>query len=232
MFTPNVQHIVDDIRKEFPTVRVGYWLCRRIEGTLTWSQHAYTQENYLDPDFEGNAADIFPFNNATGDRVAAFLRTEYPEVMKVVLWRVKNHFDHVHFDTWPTGINLPPCRGGHLQVRHKDGRIGREFTYDFDNTPPPEPPPVPVPPQPKGDPMLGLNIGKKGQPPVKSLEAETLQVMLKARGFPNLEVNGEAGDATRSAFHQWKVANGITPELSGGEGVLGANEYAKLNPPT
>jgi hypothetical protein len=198
---------------------------------LTWSQHAYTQDNHLDPNFEGNAADLFPPTMAYGDQVAAWLRSEFPEVMKVVLWRVKNHFDHVHFDTWPTGINLPPCRGGHLQVRHKDGKVGREFTYDFDNAPAP-PEPVPLPPQhkPKGDPMLGLNIGKKGQPVVKSLEARTLQVMLKARGFPNLEVNGEAGDATRQALHDWKITNGITPQLSGGEGVVGAYEYAAFNP--
>ena len=45
--------------------------------------------------------------------------------MKVVLWKVKNHFDHVHFDTWPTGIGTPPCKGGALRVLHEDGKIGR-----------------------------------------------------------------------------------------------------------
>lgn len=96
----------------------------------------------------------------------------------------------------------------------------------------PIPPPAPIPPLPlpKGDPMLGLNIGKTGQPSVVSLEAETLQVMLKARGFPNLEVNGAAGDTTRRALHDWKIQNGITAATSGGEGIVGAYEYAAFNP--
>lgn len=98
----------------------------------------------------------------------------------------------------------------------------------------PNPPtPVPLPPNliRKGDPMLGLNIGKKGEPTVNSLEAETLQAMLKVRGFPALEVNGRAGDATREALHNWKVRNGITAANSGGQGVIGAAEYAAFNPP-
>lgn len=125
MKTPNTQRIVDAVQEEFGSrVRVGAWLCRRIAGTFTWSQHAYTEEEY---GYLGNAADVFPDTQATGDRVAAFIRSEYAEIVKVVLWRVRDHFDHVHYDTWPTGIGTPPCKGGALRVRHKDGTIGRTF---------------------------------------------------------------------------------------------------------
>lgn len=120
MKTPHVQTIQDDVLARFPGSRAGQWLCRRIAGLTTWSQHSYTEGEYL-----GNAADIFPISMAQGDAIAAYIRT-LPNV-KVVLWRVKNHFTHIHYDTWPTGIGLPPCKGGALRVRHKDGTIGRTF---------------------------------------------------------------------------------------------------------
>lgn len=118
--TPHVQAIVDDLEGRFDGIRVGAWKCRRIAGRLDWSQHAYTEGEY-----EGNAADIFPWSMGQGDEIAAYIRT-LPNV-KVVLWRVKNHYDHVHFDTWPTGVGTPPCKGGKLRVEHEDGRIGRTF---------------------------------------------------------------------------------------------------------
>lgn len=131
MKTPNVQHIVDDVVDEFPTVRVGAWNCRKIAGKSTWSQHSYVQRNPL---YQGNAADIFPTSPAQGDQIAAFIhRSEYSSVVKTVLWRVPDHHDHIHFDTWPEGVGTPPCAGGSLKVRHKDGRLGFTFTDDLED---------------------------------------------------------------------------------------------------
>lgn len=120
MKTPHVQELVDGLEARFDGFRVGAWNCRRIAGLLKWSQHAYTEGEY-----EGNAADIFPWSPTQGDEIAAWLKTQ-PNI-KAVLWRTKNHYDHVHFDTWPTGIGLPPCKGGNLRVQHEDGKIGRTF---------------------------------------------------------------------------------------------------------
>lgn len=129
MKTPRVQGLVDDVIDRYKVVTVGAWSCRYILGTFTWSQHSYTEGEY-----EGNAADFFgPIPIL--DSVAWYLRQQ-PNV-KAVLWRVKNHFDHVHLDTWPTGIGTPPCKGGPLRVKHKDGTIGRTF-----NVEPYVPPPI------------------------------------------------------------------------------------------
>lgn len=129
MKTPNVQRVVDAVVQEFPTVRVGAWNCRKIAGKPLWSQHSYVQRTPL---YQGNAADVFPTNPAQGDQIAAFIRRpEYAAVVKTVLWRVKDHFDHIHFDTWPEGVGTPPCAGGTLKVRHKDGRLGFTFTDDL-----------------------------------------------------------------------------------------------------
>ena len=137
MKTPNTQTIVDAVLAEFPQVRVGAWACRHIAGTLTWSQHSWTEGNY-----EGNAADFFA-PTIILDQVAGFIRREYPELVAHLLWRVKNHFDHVHLDTWPQGYMLPPCKGGELRVKHKDGTVGRTFNV--------KPPPPHIPPPPIGD---------------------------------------------------------------------------------
>lgn len=122
MKTPNVQTIQDDVLARFPGSRAGQWACRRIAGLTTWSQHAYTEERH---GYFGNASDIFPKNMSQGDAIAAYIRGQLH--VKAVLWRVKNHFDHVHYDTWPTGIGLPPCKGGALRVEFENGKIGRTF---------------------------------------------------------------------------------------------------------
>jgi hypothetical protein len=86
--------------------------------------------------------------------------------------------------------------------------------------------------QGNGDPMLGLDIGKPGEPVIaKGAAATALQLMLKLRGHDPGVIDGLAGDKTRSALHNWKVSNGITAQLSGGDGVIGGYEYAVLNPP-
>jgi hypothetical protein len=96
--------------------------CRRIAGTSLWSQHSWPG---------GNARDIFgpdlapsPASQALLDRVAAYLRANRVRFgIKVILWRVPNHLNHVHADMWPTGHLQPPCAGGEERYRYSNGRI-------------------------------------------------------------------------------------------------------------
>ncbi len=85
--------------------------------------------------------------------------------------------------------------------------------------------------------LLGYDIGKMGQPSVKGLKSGTLQAMLIDRGYdlgtfgPNGDgVDQSAGDSTRKALHDWKIAAGITEATSGGEGKIGQYEYSALHP--
>ena len=133
MKTPNVQHIVDDVLDRFPGTSVGAWACRRIAGTLTWSQHSWT-----DGRWEGNAADVFAWRNGRPnmsllDAVYGYLESAYPMTTAHTLWRVKNHYDHVHFDTWPQGFGKPPCQGGSLIVVNRDGSFSKHFHYSIED---------------------------------------------------------------------------------------------------
>lgn len=133
MKTPNVEAIVEAVQDEFgPRVSVGAWACRRIAGTLTWSQHSWTENPKTGVIYAGNAADIFPDNMAVGDQVEAFIRENFHRTVAHLLWRVKDHFDHVHVDTWPQGYGTPPCKGGSLRVKYEDGSIGRTFYREED----------------------------------------------------------------------------------------------------
>lgn len=121
MGTPNINSIIEWLRAEYPELpRIQTTNCRRIAGSSTWSQHSWS-----------NAADIFPLSKEQGDTIHKRLLKQFGPYIKVILWQVRNHFDHIHLDTWPTGIGTPPCAGGTLQVRHKDGRIGTVFTDDI-----------------------------------------------------------------------------------------------------
>jgi len=68
-----------------------------------WSQHAY-----------GNALDIYALPKEL-DKIAVYLRSMGGASqlgVKYAAWRVRNHFDHMHLDFWPTGTGTPSCAGG------------------------------------------------------------------------------------------------------------------------
>lgn len=117
--TPNVAAIVADVRARFALTDVQTTNCRKIAGSTSWSQHSWV-----------NGADLFASPRILDD-VATYIRATYSDVIAHVLWKVKDHFTHVHFDTWPQGISTPPCAGGTLKVRHKDGTTGTKFTLDI-----------------------------------------------------------------------------------------------------
>lgn len=43
--------------------------------------------------------------------------------IKTMLWMVKDHYNHIHVDMWPTGYGLPPCGKGSERYRYSDNRI-------------------------------------------------------------------------------------------------------------
>lgn len=117
MPTPNVDAVIDWVEAEYPDLpRIQTTNCRPIAGSSTWSQHSWA-----------NAADIF-VDRQTGDELAPQLRTMFGPHIRTLLWQVKDHYDHIHVDFWPTGISTPPCAGGTLRVRYRDGTVGDTFT--------------------------------------------------------------------------------------------------------
>lgn len=118
--TPNCQTIATWIWERYPTARIQTTNCRKIAGSLTWSQHSWA-----------NALDIF-LPVKVLDELYPLLIAEFGPHIAHILWRVKDHFDHIHLDPWPQGYSKPPCAGGSLRVKHKDGRIGTQFTDDID----------------------------------------------------------------------------------------------------
>jgi hypothetical protein len=100
--------------RQWPLLTFQRHNCRPIAGTRVYSQHAWPG---------GNARDIFgPVWML--DRVANHLRTVQRRLgIKQILWRVKDHYDHVHADMWPTGIGIPPCAGGTERYRYSTGKI-------------------------------------------------------------------------------------------------------------
>lgn len=119
--TPNCATISAWVLARYPHAEIQTTNCRKIAGSLTWSQHAWA-----------NGLDIFlPVSQL--DELAPLLRAEFGPHIAHLLWRVKHHFDHIHVDTWPQGYGKPPCAGGTLRVKHADGRIGTQFTDDIDH---------------------------------------------------------------------------------------------------
>jgi hypothetical protein len=79
----------------------GVFVCRRIAGSSTWSQHAY-----------GNAVD-FHASTTVMDAIAGYCRGEsMRDVVAQVLWKVPDHWDHVHVSGRPMHTGLPACAGG------------------------------------------------------------------------------------------------------------------------
>lgn len=110
--------------RRWPSLRFEAVNCRKIAGTLVWSQHSWPG---------GNARDIFgpdklpsSSSQALLDVVAAYLKANRGLFgIRTILWRMPDHYNHVHADMWPTGYGIPPCAGGRERYQYSDGRILR-----------------------------------------------------------------------------------------------------------
>ncbi len=107
---------------------IGQYNRRPIAGTSRWSEHSW-----------GNALDIHvragrtPVSltaksrqeKANGDEINAWLNEHREELgIRVLLWWVRSHYDHIHVDFWPRGYGTPPLRTtGIGQFEYSDDRI-------------------------------------------------------------------------------------------------------------
>lgn len=122
------------------------------------------------------------------------------------------HYDHIH-------LSITKAKGQSLTASYLAGIAG-----------------LSTPSTGGDDIMLGLSIGSAGDPVSSDPRGKALQAFLVGQGFdlgdfgPNDDgVDGKPGDVTRKAFHDWKVGKaGITSATSGGDGVVGAYEYAAM----
>lgn len=82
---------------------IGQYNRRPIAGSSTWSQHSYV--NGLDFMVKGTTnAEMKKF----GDPIFAFLNANRVALgIKVLLWQVKDHHNHIHVDFWSTGVGTP-----------------------------------------------------------------------------------------------------------------------------
>lgn len=118
--TPNARAVYNYVKDEWGR-KIGVTNCRKISGSQTWSQHSWS-----------NALDIYVSDRKLGDRIKADLLDKFGEHIRYLLWWREDHYGHIHVDFWPRGWLTPPCAGGRLRVKHKDGTVGYEFTSDIE----------------------------------------------------------------------------------------------------
>ncbi len=90
---------------------IGQYKRRLIAGTQTWSQHSWANglDIYTSPAIGTIAEGDWKVN---GDAIAQFLRDNRELFgIRYILWWVRNHYDHIHVDFWPKGVDTPPSSG-------------------------------------------------------------------------------------------------------------------------
>ena len=125
MSTPAANQVELVLSKKFPGMRFGRVNCRKISGSSVWSQHSWN-----------NARDLYPprsipyLSSNDGeyrrylDEVWAFLVENQEDLnIRVRLWQVKNHYNHIHVDMWPRGWSTPPCAGGAPRYKYPNGDV-------------------------------------------------------------------------------------------------------------
>lgn len=116
MATPAAIQLETILSARFPGIRFGRRNCRKISGSTQWSQHSWD-----------NGRDIYPplgLPNDWLDQVNEFLENHLSDLnVRVKLYRVKDHFNHIHVDFWPRGWSTPPCAGGTSQYRYPSGTV-------------------------------------------------------------------------------------------------------------
>jgi hypothetical protein len=99
MITPSAERIKNEVRGRWPNVAFQVYNVRYIAGTRTWSQHSW-----------GNALDIFG-TVAEMDEIALFLESRKSAGLLpigTILWRVRDHYDHIHVEGTPKMTGTPP----------------------------------------------------------------------------------------------------------------------------
>jgi hypothetical protein len=95
--SPGVDVVVGFLNATFPGrwEQWGIYSFRNIAGTNTYSDHAYVKR----PLWCGRAIDCHANTMATGDEIkkAALSEKAITSRLRYLLWRVPNHYDHLHF---------------------------------------------------------------------------------------------------------------------------------------
>jgi hypothetical protein len=131
--TPNTQQVADRLEAKFPNMLRFEFFNRRHIGSnplRRWSQHAGNQP---ERGWYGNAGDIFAPTPVL-DLVYAYLNNRRSELrIRTLLWRVKDHYDHIHYDTWPMMKDnwwyRPPPKGTLITIE-QDGSVHNTFATD------------------------------------------------------------------------------------------------------
>lgn len=91
-YNARVMAYLGALNKEFPGwTNYGICNCRYIAGTHTWSQHAYC-----------NAVDVHFGTMSQMDEVYKYFNARRGQfAIATLLWRVPDHYDHVHADFQP-----------------------------------------------------------------------------------------------------------------------------------
>ena len=123
---------MDQIRHWFPDARAGVWNCRRIAGSTKWSQHAW-----------GGALDLYHkdygYSDAQAhqdylDEIARWLEDHKADLsIRLILWQVKNHYNHIHVDFWWHNIGTPPCADGQLMQVSSKGSLVEDLDMGPEN---------------------------------------------------------------------------------------------------
>jgi hypothetical protein len=76
----------------------GVYVYKNISGSSTPSDHSYVNHN-VRPEWCGRAIDVHPHSMLIGDQIKAAVMGEEAIVsnLRYLLWRVPDHFDHLHF---------------------------------------------------------------------------------------------------------------------------------------
>ncbi len=203
--TPRLERIKTAVTARFPDAIYGQFNCRPRNALGFWSQHAGSENRpHGQLDWRGNAVDIVhkdhgygdtsPAHQAWLDQVNAYLEANRePLDLNELIWRKRNHFDHIHTSPWPKLRDVPwytpPCKGGDLIVIHADKTRGDTFGVL-----------APPPPPPNIDPEMESNLA--------ALKAQTSAwyVDLKA-------ITGHPGGIAEywGVDYDGHLTNGVTP---------------------
>lgn len=108
--TPAIKALWDATYKAFLALGPGYefvymggFVCRRIDGSSTWSQHAF--HNAFDFRIRKAAADASSIDTTATSKVVNAVRSKAAEA----LWLVSSHYYHAHLTGDPKRYGTPGC---------------------------------------------------------------------------------------------------------------------------
>lgn len=195
--TPALVQAREVLAAEFGDIIVGFGVYnrRKISGSTTWSQHSWP-----------NALDVHVATLANGDKLFKFLKDNWEALnIKVLLWRVRNHYDHLHIDFWPSGYGTPSLtRGGDdNRFRYPDGSIKDEAVL-------------------LNEYELEEDVLKKGDsgPRVVKVQEQLLEIGYQ---LPEYGADGDFGDETVAAVVAFQTDRELEPD-----GVLRAVDTSIL----